>query len=149
MSNIFKIIDSNKSISVLFFVVFCMIIIIITHYYTSVRDKLIYVIFETNQNIKFDLWSLSHLLSYMLVGFFIPNFTMTFFTAGILFELFEDIIASNIQTQFVDCKKNNYINTLWCNGFNGNYWYAKSDDVFVNLVGYVIGNSIRTTFFNH
>ncbi len=98
-----------------------------------------------------DWWSVTHLLLYMLIGFIKPGFTLTFFVIGILFEVFEDMCASDSATQLLDCvnpaKKNSICGKIMCNGFDDSYWYGKFDDIFANLLGYVIGNSIRTTYF--
>jgi len=34
-----------------------------------------------------------------------------------------------------------------CNGFQDSYWYGKLDDIFINLLGYVTGQAIRTTCY--
>ena len=94
-----------------------------------------------------DYWSLSHLLLFGLFGFIIPNQHFSFLTIGVAWELFEDYLCNDRDTQLVDCKiKENKQESFWCNGLNDDYWYANYSDIFSNIVGYVIGSSIRTTF---
>ena len=149
INKVFKLIDNNRGISIGLFAVFCMIFIIIGHYNKTIQNNLKYNIYNTTQPIVFDVWSLTHLCTYALFGFIMPNFTMTFFTLGFLFEIFEDILSSNKNTQIINCKKNNNLHKLWCNGYSDSYWYAKFDDLLFNLFGYIIGSSTRTTFFNY
>ena len=96
----------------------------------------------------FDWWSVSHAVLFGLFGFLIPNFHTTFFTMGICFEIFEDMLSSDTTTQLVDCKCEGNKDNIMCKfSINDDYWYAKWDDIFVNLAGYSLGSSLRTTLF--
>ena len=100
------------------------------------------------KEVVFDWWSVSHFLLFAFFGFVKPNYPFSFFAAGILFEVFEDGMASDESTQLVNCpeKKNSFIGRIMCNGQQDSYWYGKLDDIFMNLTGYVFGQAIRTTF---
>jgi hypothetical protein len=95
----------------------------------------------------FDWWSISHAMLFGIIGFIIPNYHFTFFTIGAFFEIFEDMLSSDKSTQLVDCMNpHNKKSNIMCKfSINDDYWYGKWDDVFVNLFGYVVGSSIRST----
>jgi hypothetical protein len=96
----------------------------------------------------FDWWSISHALLFGIMGFIIPNFHTTFFLLGTGFEIFEDMLSGDQTTQLVDCMNGSNKSNIMCKfSINDDYWYAKWDDIFVNLAGYTIGSSIRSTFY--
>jgi hypothetical protein len=104
-----------------------------------------------------DYWSISHFMLFGLFGFLIPDYPVSFFTIGTGFELIEDYLSSDSTTLYVDCSnpcgkdtmcnKDNSNRKIWCNGIQDGYWYSNATDSFVNLLGYVIGSAVRTTFF--
>jgi hypothetical protein len=96
-----------------------------------------------------DLWSVSHLLLFMVFGMLIPNRHMSFLLAGAAFEVVEDMLSSDESTQLDDCKTLDRSKIMCKFSINDGYWYAKWDDVFIDLLGYTIGSAIRTTFFNN
>ena len=91
-----------------------------------------------------DWWSVSHFLLFAFFGFVKPHYALSFFVGGALFELFEDGMSSDKTTQTVTCDGNNdtLIKKIMCNGFEDSYWYGKIDDIAMNLIGYVVGQSI-------
>ena len=91
-----------------------------------------------------DWWSVSHFLLFGAFGFLIPERPLSAFTLGVGFELVEDFLASNESTQLSDCSDGK---GLWCNGIQDDYWYMNPTDPWVNLLGYVTGSAIRTTWF--
>ena len=94
-----------------------------------------------------DWWSISHIVLYMIIGFFIPDRHLTFFLIGCGFEIVEDMLSGDSTTQLKDCTKPNAKDHFMCKfSVNDDYWYAKWDDIFMNLGGYVVGSAIRTTF---
>ena len=97
-----------------------------------------------------DRWSLSHLFFWMIIGFIKPGYHMTTFTIGAGFEIFEDYMAADHNTQLADCKSTPIDpgtgkRKFFCSGRQDDYWYAKHSDVFWNLFGYTIGSAVRTT----
>jgi hypothetical protein len=95
-----------------------------------------------------DWWSISHILLYMIIGFFIPDRHLTFFLIGCGFEILEDMLSGDQSTQLADCTVPNAKQHLMCMfSINDDYWYAKWDDIFMNLAGYVIGSAVRTSYF--
>ena len=96
-----------------------------------------------------DGWSVTHFLLFMLFGLIEPGYHMTFLFIGIAFEVFEDMLSADSTTQLFDCmdkdiKNHFFYGTLFCNGLNDDYWYGKWDDIFVNLIGYTLGSSLKT-----
>jgi hypothetical protein len=98
-----------------------------------------------------DYWSVSHFLLFAWCGFVKPGFPLTFFLLGGLFELFEDVLSSDSNTKIFNCmdslNKSSKIGTIVCNGVQDSYWYAKVDDLAINLIGYVCGQALRTTCY--
>jgi len=98
----------------------------------------------------FDWWRISQAFLFGLFGFLMPNYHMTFFTLGVCFEIIEDMLSSDKSTQLADCMSPDKDSKIMCKfSINDDYWYAKWDDVFVNLLGYTAGSSLRTTFTNN
>lgn len=96
----------------------------------------------------FDWWSVSHAALFGIFGFLIPDYHFSFFLVGCGFEVFEDMLSGDKSTQLADCMSPDKDSKLMCKfSINDDYWYAKWDDVFVNLLGYTIGSSIRNTFY--
>jgi len=98
-----------------------------------------------------DWWSLSHFFLFAAFGYLMPNMHMRFFMLGLLFEIFEDGLSSDQTTQIVDCtdsktKNQSVIGKIFCRGWPDSYWYMAISDPIVNLCGYVVGSSLRTSF---
>jgi hypothetical protein len=105
-------------------------------------------LYET-EKVVFDWWSVSHLVYFAILGYIIPEYHFTFMMIGILWEVFEDWASADATTKLADCKNPlgaDGKRRFWCNGFQDDYWYGKWDDVFSNIVGYIIGSGLRTTF---
>lgn len=97
----------------------------------------------------FDWWSISHAILFGIFGFLIPNYHTSFFLLGTGFEIVEDMLSGDSTTQLADCMTNDKDSKFMCKfSINDDYWYAKWDDVFVNLLGYTLGSSARNTFFS-
>ena len=95
-----------------------------------------------------DWWSVSHAVLFGLFGFLVPGYHFSFFMLGTGFEVFEDMLSGDATTQLADCMTPDKHTKLMCKlSINDDYWYAKWDDVFVNLLGYTIGSSIRSTYY--
>ena len=128
--------------------VISMIFIMVGHIYKDqVQSILKQPLFELKNKIVFDWWSVTHLLLWSFIGFVKPNHPLSAFTFGIAFEILEDALSSNKNTQLVKCPNKGPVNKIMCNGVQDGFWYGKADDLFSNIVGYIIGNSIRTTFY--
>jgi hypothetical protein len=96
----------------------------------------------------FDWWSISHAVLFGIFGFLIPNYHTSFFLIGSGFEIFEDMLSSDASTQLADCTTPDKDSKFMCKfSINNDYWYAKWDDIFINLLGYTLGSSLRTTFY--
>ena len=137
---------------VIVLIVFALVFIMVGHEY---RDEIQSVLKRKYLDLPkddIDRWSLSHLFLFMLIGFIKPNYHLTAFTVGAVFEVFEDYMASDVHTQLADCTNPIEPSTnkrkFFCNGRQDDYWYAKHSDVFWNLFGYTIGSAIRTQFFS-
>ena len=130
------------------FIVSILFIIIGHEFRDKIQEKLKHPLYKLKE-VVFDWWSVTHFMLFAFFGFIKPNYPFSFFAAGILFEVFEDGMASDESTQLVNCpkEKNSLIGKIMCNGVQDSYWYGKLDDIFMNLTGYVFGQAIRTTWF--
>lgn len=99
-------------------------------------------------SITIDIWAVAHFVSYFIFGILKPNKTGFFFIMGLIYEIFEDLIASDNNTILMDCKTKNKtgLKKIHCNGFSDSYWYAKFEDPIINLLGYVLGQWVNNTF---
>ena len=96
-----------------------------------------------------DWWSVSHIILYAIFGFLIPDRHSTFLLIGVIFEIVEDMLSSDKTTQLINCLDANNKNNIMCKfSINNDYWYGKWDDIFMNLLGYTFGSSMRNTFCN-
>jgi hypothetical protein len=128
---------------------FAIMFILIGHIYKDKIQSVLKTELLSIDKITFDYWSVSHFLLFAFFGFVKPGYTFSFFTMGCAFEVFEDCLASDLNTQLTKCPSNNIKSVFMCNGIQDGYWYGKIDDIFSNLIGYVVGQSIRLTFFNN
>jgi hypothetical protein len=144
-----KWIDNNAVLISVLLCVASVIFICVGHVYREQVQTALKCEFVTLPSTTFDWWSLSHLVLFALLGFLIPNYHFTFFLLGAGFEVLEDALSSDATTQLVNCTMPDAkCNNLMCRfSINDDYWYAKWDDVFINLVGYTIGSSVRSTCF--
>ena len=96
--------------------------------------------------IRLDWWSVTHYLFFSILGYWYPNRFVFFLLFGIVWELTEDLLAKDSDTQLVDCEqkgRGGFVD-FWCNGYQDDYWYGKIDDVLMNMLGYVTGWGIHT-----
>ena len=86
----------------------------------------------------FDGWSVTHLVFYMLLGYLYPNYLILTLVLGALWELFEhytSIYKPRLLFGIGDCSTNNGITDKW--------WYGKWSDLFVNALGFIIGQYLK------
>lgn len=146
-----EIINNPKSL-IIAITIIGILLIMIGHVYRDSLQSTLKQKVMTLPEADVDLWSVSHILFYMACGFIIPNYPITFLGIGVGFEMFEDFMSADDNTQLANCKQScdangcKRPNTLWCNGVQDGYWYGKWDDVLFNVLGYIAGSSIRTTF---
>lgn len=142
-------VDSLANRIVLGATIISIIFIMVGHIYRDQVQNLLKNPLYKVDEFFIDWWSVSHFLLFSLFGFVKPGYPFTSFICGIAFEVFEDSMASDETTQIVDCisNKKSVIGGIMCNGYEDSYWYAKLDDIFINLLGYIVGQAIRTTFY--
>ena len=140
-----KFIDSNSYALIIAFSIIAIIFIMIGHIFRDQIQLLLKNDLAVFPAIHLDWWSVVHFFLFSVFGFIIPNKPISFLILGAGFEAFEDYMASDAQTQLVNCTDPE--KKLWCRGKQDHYWYAKYDDVIVNTFGYLLGSGIRTTFF--
>ena len=130
--------------------IFALLFIIIGHIYRDQIQAKFKKPLATVPAFDIDYWSVTHFMLFAFFGFVFPNHAFTFACFGAMFELFEDGVSSDDKTQLIDCKnkdtKSSFIGNIYCNGDPNSYWYAKLDDIAINVFGYITGQGIRNTF---
>ena len=89
---------------------------------------------------ELDGWSLSHLLFYTLIGYtFKGNYLIYAFLLGCLWELFEYYYGKKRPGWlggYGDCN-------MKTDKLDGNWWYGKFSDIFMNTMGLFLGYYLR------
>ena len=143
-----KFLDENKITIAVLLCVISLIFIAFGHKYRDSVQKVLQKDFIKLPATNIDWWSISHLILYGILGFIIPNQHFTFFLLGSGFEIVEDMLSSNETTQLDNCNTPDKNEKIMCKmSIDNDYWYAKWDDIFINLLGYTVGSSARCTFF--
>lgn len=98
-----------------------------------------------------DAWSITHFMLFMTLGFIKPDYPLSFLMVGIGWEIVEDALAADKNTQLADClsNKEGLYKKIMCNGSQDGYWIANLDDLLCNMVGYLIGSAIRTSMVGY
>jgi len=143
----FEFINANCVAICIILTIVALLFIMFGHIYRDEIQQVLKQEFVKLPATTFDWWSISHAVLFGIFGFLMPNYHLSFFTAGVGFEIIEDMLSSDRTTQLADCMCPDKESKIMCKfSINDDYWYAKWDDVFVNLLGYTTGSAIRTTF---
>lgn len=89
-----------------------------------------------------DGWSMTHFVLFLFLGYLFPGNFLFVLILGSLWELLEYWVGKN---------NKKIMNGVICNLQKLNqeeWWYAKISDLFINLLGYVIGAYIATNLIN-
>ena len=79
----------------------------------------------------FDAWSLVHFGVCVVGGYFFPNYLYLMFFWGVIWEIFE-YYYGKYQPDFLEGLGNCFLtDKVW--------WYGKTSDIFVNLIGLMVG----------
>lgn len=144
MSVNFDYIDKCYVEIIITLILISVIFIMIGHKWRDqIQTKLKYPIATIPEHVL-DGWSVTHFALFAIFGIIKPGYPLTFLFIGAGWELLEDVLAADKNTQIVDCKgsKDNIIKFLMCNGLQDDYWYGKWDDIVVNLLGYLVGSAV-------
>ena len=122
-------ISTNKNLLFIVPMILAMVFIMIGHVYRDQVQLLLKREFMKFPECSLDWWSVSHFLLYCYFGFLFPGEPLKWFLMGVGFELFEDYLSSNKETQLCDCSGGK---SFWCNGLENDYWYMNPSDPWVN-----------------
>jgi hypothetical protein len=122
----------NKILFILFFIAVIIHISIILRYY---YDKYQYfdidfLSFNKQNSLIFNGWALSHLILYIIIGYFFPNEYLFVFIIGLIWEIYE------FSYSYLDICKNIYTTLLKTNKM---YIVGNQYDPLINMIGYFIG----------
>ena len=81
-----------------------------------------------------DGWSLSHIIYFLIMGYWFPNYFYFITGAGIIWEVFETyygIYRPSFLKGFGHCASNMSRQKVW--------WYGKITDIICNIAGFYMG----------
>ncbi len=145
-------IDSNKFYIVGVLCAIAIISIFIMYFFGDVAgiDKKYNMKLTEIPATTIDMWSLSHLILYFLIGLIAPNYYITVLLVSIGWEKVEAELGNGGSMALVKCDKarrfgNSDILHL-CQKGRDSYWYHKWDDLLINIVGYIFGSAVRNEY---
>jgi hypothetical protein len=139
--------EKDDIIILVLFVLFVLslIFIVVGHFYhEGIQDRLKQNLI-TIGHINIDWWSISHMVLFFTLGYIKPDRHLQFLILGIAWELTEDYLATNSNRIVLPNKMElspNYGMSCCQVAEKDNYWYAKADDILMNVIGYAIGSRI-------
>jgi hypothetical protein len=125
--------EKKKNILLILFIIALFIhISIVIRYYFDKNDyiNIDLLSFNKNNSLIFNGWTLSHLICYIIIGYYYPNEYYYIFIIGILWELYE------FSYSYLDICKNIYRLLLKTDKM---YIVGNIYDPLINLLGYFIG----------
>lgn len=138
-SSLFENVDS------IYFIIFIVCLLIIFYYgwyrCKYIKNQVDILEFKLFKNVKnLDGWTLDHLIFYTVIGYMYPYSIRLTFLFGCIWELFEfwvGIYKPSILSEFGFC------NSLNSDQQDKVWWYGKWEDIITNLIGLIIGRTIR------
>lgn len=89
-----------------------------------------------------DVWSVTHVLLFFLFGLLYPNKHILFLMLGIGWELTETYLGKyKITVNDISFLLRNDISIAEHN--NESYWYGRTEDIGFNMIGYIVGDTLR------
>lgn len=132
------------NVSVALLIVVCIFLICVYGLFlrsTKSKDILANDIFDTALIRNINGWSVTHFAFFFLLGILYPRHHLAALSAGIVWEYIEQTLGTNVikigrtRIQLVGDQQNG-IST----GNDDAYWYGKTSDIIVNILGYCIGD---------
>ena len=121
----------------------CIILIFLYGYIirsTKTKDHLETEFYNSNLLPNIDGWSVTHFVFFCALGILYPNHHLTALMAGIGWEYIEQFLGTN--KIIISGKRVKLVGEQKSDGTYDDdaYWYGKSSDMVVNILGYSIGN---------
>lgn len=137
-----KINGYNLHVSILLIV--CIVLIFLYGYYlrsTKTKDYLAKDVYNDPVMGPIDMWSISHFLFFMALGYVYPGHYPAAIMAGFGWELAEYTLGQHHLK--VSGKRIQLIGSQNNGVYDGNddaYWYCKQSDVIMDILGYMVGD---------
>ena len=97
-----------------------------------------------------DLWSVSHFVFFLVIGYLFPNEIKFAFTLGVIWEVFEFLVGTKANVPFLsifyglsECKSSPHLT-----GKKQQWIYHEWTDIGMNLAGLLIGKRLSTKYAN-
>ena len=84
-----------------------------------------------------DIWLLSHVILYFILGYVYPNHYLFWLIAGYIWELFEHYNGIH-NINILGYKLNRNSKNQW--------WYGRLSDIAANMTGYILGNYVHNNY---
>jgi hypothetical protein len=89
-----------------------------------------------------DGWSMTHFVLFLFLGYLFPGNFLFVLILGACWEFVEYLVGKN---------NKKIMNGIPCNLFKlkqDQWWYGKVSDLFINLLGYLVGEYIARNLIN-
>ena len=137
---------SNEYLEIFLYMALASLIIIIYSWirckYTTLSDPLSLHLFglkNTAMSSVLDGWSISHFIFYFLFGLYYPTKINFIIGMGVLWELFEYLTSNSNIKILSNIRGISRCNVGSDENVNGDWFYAKISDIFVNALGALLG----------
>lgn len=134
------------NVSVVTLILICIFLICIYGVFlrrTKRRDILANDFFSTSLIQNINGWSMTHFAFFFLLGVLYPGHHLAALNAGIIWEFVEQGLGTNIIK--INGKRIQLVGDAVDGVSTGNdeaYWYGKTSDIIINILGYCIGDYI-------
>ena len=90
-------------------------------------------------------WPISHFLFFMVLGFLFPSCDIPVISAGILWEIAEEILSI-----ILNYRETRHVVTVETGNlqYRDSWWAGSLQDIFFNIAGFYFGKIISTMLFN-
>lgn len=117
--DVLQILQDKRIIAILIVtLIFCIVVGFLPTDFQTGPEKPLFTMF----GMPISYWRFSHLFLHMLFGFWFPRNIMFFFILGIMWEVTEMTMGKI---------------------YGQKYWHGTLADVIINLIGFIIGASIK------
>jgi|LakMenE18May11ns_1017448.scaffolds.fasta_scaffold9473562_1 hypothetical protein len=103
--------------------------------YLNIDDPLMKTLFNEKYKNYLDGWGLSHVIFYALLTQLYPQYWLSISIIGILWEITEHILRTNIVYMY-KCHLNPDTNV-------DEWWYGRWQDIVMNTIGQILGFSFK------
>ena len=137
-----------KHANIYFYLTYIIVVIVIICYGSyncliNKKDILQYKWFKQKYLKSFDGWLFSHFILFFIMGYLFPHSIRLSFLFSVIWELFEYLGNWELFEYLTSKYGLLYLKDKGC---SHTWWYAKWEDIVINLIGLLIGRALRLGF---